>query len=384
MSERRVIRLVCDRPSTANDVSARMLPLRRRVYCFQLFAIGCTLLTAPSRGASDVITVVGQNGQTVTRQGEVQRYNRRLLQLKSSSGVVSRIPADRVIRVSATYLDGYQRAIRLEHKGNFAAALAEYQAAYRAEKRIWVKQQIVARMVACMHADGDVRRAITTYLAMMKHDPETRFRQVIPVPWRPAAQSLDFESEAKRWLLDKKQSRVARLIAASWLLSGANRQLAESALRELSEPRQRSSTAGERGRSDGTRGRDAGNDWVTRLAETQLWRRRVVTVEAGELNQWQESFHLLPDDLKSGPAFVLALGLSRHRQLDEAVVAYLQVVWRDPPQVELAADALWSASKLLQQLGRDGEAKTLLDELIQAYPDSPFAAQAVDAIDRLR
>ena len=343
--------------------------LRNSLWLLNTSWLGVVLaMLAAGYLAADEVVYVDTQGQTIRREGDVQRYNLERLLLVSPTGAKSRIPAERVVAVTTGRVAAHRQGRRYQRDRKFAAALASYREAYREERRDWVRQELIAHTIECLTGDGNVRKAIATYLSLLAHDPATRFRHVIPVPWRPATDAR-FENEARGWLADEAQPPAATLIAASWLLSGSHRKEADQALQRLAR--------------NGTERANRDLDWVAMLATAQRWRLRTVTVEPDEVESWRQHFDRMPDDLKAGPAFVFAQALARQRQIDDAVLAYLQVLWGDTARVDLAGDALWNASQLLQQVGRGLEAKRLLNELVAAYPESPHTTAAVDQIERL-
>jgi hypothetical protein len=289
--------------------------------------------------AEDIVRVRDASGELVARRGEVVRYSARELQLKSPAGQAVRIPADVIVEVQTERTEAHVRAERAFEQQDYATAMQAFREAYGTEQRDWVRQEIVARLIVTMHSEGQTERAAAAFLGLLQADPETRFLEVIPLAWRPAEPDLAMRRRIDQWIA-ADQPPAARLLAASWLVSGARRGEADTVLQTL----QREQTP-----------------WLQQLATAQRWRLEIATSDAAQVARWQAELRRIPDTLQPGPAFVLARAQSRHQQTDAAVLHYLRAAWASSLPQELRRESLQEARTLLIAAGRPDEAQRLGD-----------------------
>ena len=155
---------------------------------------------------------------------------------------------------------------------------------------------------------------------------------------------------------------MARLLGASWLLSTDTRAAAIDALGELV------SDADAR---------------VALLAQSQLWRTRIVTAKPQETDRWQSLIARAPDGLRAGPYFTLARALAAQGQSEQAALAFLRVPILYPTHRRLAAAALLSAGRELEKIGRTEKAVTLFQEVVRDHKHAPAAAESASRLERL-
>ena len=121
-----------------------------------------------------------------------------------------------------------------------------------------------------------------------------------------------------------------------------------------------------------------GDPRVAALARTQLWRLRVAApdVSDNELAGWEQTISQLPPELRAGPYFLLGRAAMQRSEYDRAAAAFLWLptVYRD--NEPLAAEAALNAVMALKRIGRLGEARMLLTELVNDYGWSAAAAEA--------
>src|SRR5262249_38079337 len=100
---------------------------------------------------------------------------------------------------------------------DFAAADRQYDAAFKAEPRAWVRRELLAARVRCLREQGELAAAGRVFRQLLESDPDTPFFDVIPLAWLSTAPNADAQALAESWLGDA-QSKTARLMAASWLV----------------------------------------------------------------------------------------------------------------------------------------------------------------------
>lgn len=289
--------------------------------------------------ADDQVTVRGEAGESTVRRGEVVRYSARELQLRLPSGRIARLDADQVVSVRTTRTPAHAEAASAWGKGDDARAAELLREAYRSESRGWMRQEIVARLVVAMRNLGQTDKAAAAFLGLMEMEPETRFAHTIPLAWTPAEPDLALRRRMDAWVRPD-QAPAARLIAASWLLSGARRGEARRLLETLA--------------------RDE-TDWIRQLAAAQLWRADVVTSGADQPARWRAELRTFPASLQPAPSFVVAHAFARHKQEDAAVLAYLRAAWDPWVADDLREAAVREAKMLLTAAGHVEEASRLDD-----------------------
>jgi tetratricopeptide (TPR) repeat protein len=329
----------------------RAVPLQLHVALFACSMVVCL----PPAVAQDRVTALDSRQREIVRTGQILRYDGRELRIRLGSGSESRIPSRTVTDVQTTLQPAHDEANRHFAAGDFETASTWYRQAYRAEKRGWVRRQILAQVVWCRHNLGQYRSAATTFLLLIKDDPHTLHFAAIPLAWRPQQPDAAFERQAKQWLAQGQPS-AARLIASSWLLSTSQQPAAIRTLREL------------------TRDKDPK---VQRLALTQLWRTQLVTAKKDDVtNKWGKTIEQLPVELRGGPYFVLAQGLMRNGDSNSAILAFLRVPIQYSHLHRLASEALWEAAQLLEDSDDSNAARQLYQELITQYADTMAAREA--------
>jgi hypothetical protein len=322
--------------------------------------IGCAG-TAHAWG-EDRVTLLDSRQQPVTRVGEIIQYDADQLQLRSPQGTVSRVSVSRVLKIQTDRSPEHQQADDAFAQGDDAGALRLYQTAYRDESRAWISELLVARAIACQTNLGEVGAAASMFLALLEQTPKTPHVAVVPLAWRAEQPDGTLLAHSDQWLNDA-QRPAARLIAASWLLSGPRRTSAQQELTALAQNR--------------------ATGWLAALAECQLWRTRTVAADAAEVQRWQAARERIPAGLQAGPVFLIAQAQARLQQTDAAVLSYLQVALMHSEHHTLASQSLWEAAQLLQHAQHSDEARRLYRQLAEQAADSPLANEARRSLQEL-
>ena len=324
-----------------------------------------SLLVSFSAAAWAEDTVIYATGKDARGRGSVTGtvvdYTGEHLVLRTASGRDQTIAASRVVEIKTARTpeqvagDGFARA------GQHEKAVNSYLAALRDERRVWVRRQIMAQCVRCFCECGQFDRAVEGFLPLWRSDPQTQYFDVIPLSWSPHQPSLTFKQKARAWL-EAEQDSAARLQGASWLLSTDAREAAIAALRGL------------------TSDADAR---VATMAETQLWRTRVVTAKPQDVNRWRSLIARTPEGLRAGPYYILGRALAALGQSEQAALAFLRVPILYPVHGRLAAAALLSAGRELERIGQTKQAVTVYQEVARDHSDAPAAAEAASRLENL-
>lgn len=329
---------------------------------FRHVLLACTLCTVSIHGSvafcQDRIFLLDQQDREVRRTGEVIDFTREALRYRSTQGKETKIPAARIIRVEPSLIESHASADEQFQAGNFKDAQVAYRTAFRAEKRNWLRREILSQIVKSYINLSDWRAAAQAFLLLYQDDPSTRHFDAIPLVWRPFQPDAATATEARQWL--KSELPPARLIGASWLLSTADRPTAIQTLEVLT-------------RNDDRR--------VAQLAHAQLWRTKMVMTRRDVvLNEWTRAVDLMEDPLRAGPYFIVGRALEKHGDTDRSVVALMRVPMQYGWMRGLAAEAMWEAARQLENARQVREAAGLYRELVRDYPGTTPATQAQERL----
>lgn len=297
-------------------------------------------------------------GATQRASGVIVDYTGERLTWQRTGGRTESLDAARIVAVAGGWGEAMRGAEAKFSQGDYAGALAGYRAAWGDEKREWVRRQILARSIWCWRNTGQPDRACDMFLQLLRSDPNTVHYSAIPVAWQASQPSAAMERKAVE-LLGNAELAEARLIGASWLIPTARRAPALGALETL---------------------RMHANLRIALLAESQLWRTQLATVNADGVRRWEGVWSRLPEDLRAGPSFVLGSALANAGRSEEAAVAYLRVPILFPWDRELASQALWSAGAELEKLHRPADALSLYREILAKHAESSIAASARERV----
>jgi tetratricopeptide (TPR) repeat protein len=297
----------------------------------------------------------------IKKQGEIVDYTGGELTLKTTFGTTERIPAARVVEIKSTWTPAHQAASAARNEGRLDEAIEAFREAKREEKRPWAQRRIMAELTAAHLEAGRIDAAGNQFLEIVLADPATIHFDVIPIAWRAAPPDPVLEVRAGQWLASKKLP-AARLLGASWLLSGGQRVAATTALDELagsSDPR------------------------IAGLATIQQWRTKLVTAKPDEISRWHAQLEKLPRDIQAAGWYILGDLYARQNKSEQAAIAYLKLPLLFREQRATAADALLAAGKQLEKMGEASQAAGLYRELVRDFAHLPAAAEAQTRLKEL-
>lgn len=323
------------------------------------------LPTAQSRaGAPDVITLSnpGSGPGQVRLSGTVLDYTGGEIVIRLADGREMRYPGERVERIDSPRSEPQLAGEQAVAAGDYRQALAHFRLAVDADPRTWMRRKLLAEIVWCYRALGEVGPAGQTFLVLLASDPQTADFDAIPLAWETREPDPQLAATAARWL-DDQQSPAAMLMGASQLLTSRDRAAAVQRLQALEQ---------------------STDVQIAELAHAQLWRLRVVTATPAEVDRWPESIARLPAGLRAGPYFVLGQALARREdRRTAAALAYLRVPILYPRDRSLAAAALLGAGQATEQGGDAIEARRIYQELIQNYPESLASREGKSRLEQL-
>jgi len=313
--------------------------------------------------AEDVVhvrTSAGGSGSRMT--GEIVDYSGGELKLRTSSGQVLSIPADRVEHVDYTRVEEQVAADNLMLDGKLAEAVVAYGKAFGTEKRPWASNIILAQIILCHRSLGQVEEACAHFEFLVRGDPTTPYFDLIPLAWQTSEPPPTLVTRAQRWLSNNEVPAVA-LLGASWLLATDRRTVASAVLNRLSTSVDRR---------------------VAELATAQLWRTQMVSATPEQVDRWRRAVRKFPPAVRGGPYYVVGKALARQGRHEQAALAFMRVPILYPQERSLAAESLWGAAGQLKRLGLTAESAALYRELADDYPESPLADAAGDELTRQR
>ena len=301
-------------------------------------------------------------GGYATFKGQVADYTGSGLVLGTPDGRQRTFPADRILQIDTYHTQARLDADGLFEKGQFAPAAALYQQAQKEEKRPWMRRQIMAQLVWCHRATGQLQIAGVEFRSVVWEDANSPYLSCIPLTWIAGQPSGPLEQAATGWLnLEKEPAMV--LLGASHLLSTAARGVALDRLKRLAASAQPP---------------------VNQLALAQTWRTSVVTADARQLAAWEDTIRQMPEPFRAGPYYVLGLGRARQNDWEGAALALMRVPILYRRHHVLAARSLLDAGQSLEKLDRQRQAVRLYDEVLGDFAQTPPAMEARVKSEELR
>lgn len=315
------------------------------------------LIATPVAAQDQVVLQTEGTSSRLTMPCQIVDYTGERITVQFKSGAAQKTyPAEQVIEVRTAWLESHELGRKLLSERKLDEATRALQAALVAEKRDWVRREILSLLIRCSLRSGDRASAGTRFLQLLKSDPTTRQFGLIPLIWASESVSGAAKSQARDWL--KQESDVARMLGASLLLDdGAAGDTAAQELQAL----QRST-----------------DERVRLLAQAQSWRLKLRALEIGdlELNRWDTRIHEMPTKLRGGPSYLLGRGWAMRREHDRAATALLWTALMDDSDARLAARAGVEAAESLKRLGQADDANRLLQEIATRFPDTEFGEAA--------
>lgn len=269
---------------------------------------------------------------------------------------VRRFPADEVTAVEAVQTEPHREGVQHFRKGEVVEAERMFTQALTEEPRGWVQREIRGWLVKCAMRRGDRAQAGHQFLQIVEGERAPREYPLIPLVWGTAEGGTALRQQARQWLTG--ESDVGRLLGASVLLfDPAYAEITRNELRRLSR---------------------ATDPRVSALAQAQLWRLRVAAAEvtAEEFADWERTIESRPRELRAGPYFVLGRACYQRSEYDRAAAAFLWLTTVYSENEPLTAQATVEAGRSLMRLGRTPEARVLLEEAAEVFPETAAAAEA--------
>ena len=290
--------------------------------------------------------------------GEILDWSRSALKLKLATGQIREIDVRHVLKVQTPKDPLIQQGLLRMEQGDDRQAAELFRQAFlqksNSGQRDWRLVELLAFRVRCYVNLSDFDSALQCYGLLYQSSSDSAFMNCIPLVWTSCTTSPQLQKTAQNWLSSSPLSFLS-LSGASILLAGPRRNEVVESLKRLS--------------------RDNDSD-IAQLARFQLLRVQLTELPVDELNRLSLEYQKIPIEYQSGPAFQLGRlwNLSSDAQKsDRAALYYLKCAWNPHTDKPLAARALYSAGKILQDSGHQEEAVSVYHELLQKYPKSEWA-----------
>ena len=336
---------------------------RSRRWAPSACASGCLFFVAVAAFADDTVTLrdARTGGRTVV-VGEIVAADSRRLELALPGGAVRAFDAADVLRIETPRLPAHLAGLTAWADRDAAAAREKLGEALRDEPRAWVRREILAALIPADLAAADRPAAVSHFAALYRSDPHDDALRLMPAAWGDRPATAAARSAANRW---RTGDGVERFVAGSVFLTDPDRR-AEGVelLKSLS-----------------VTGRGA----LAELARLQRWRAKALAggTTAAETDAARRRVAALPEALRAGPTFAVALALADGGRDEEATGAFLWTATVDDADPPRAADALLRAARLLRGRGETLAAARLLREVRTRVPFGPAADEAATLEDEL-
>lgn len=218
--------------------------------------------------------------------GDVIDFDAKRLRITIDGDDVESIYAGwRVIWIEPSDASGLQsEAIALFDAGRNAECLSKLPAVLEERPPVWRQQWLtmMAASAAMKSSRGDIALELVSQIDRRSHP--LLVTSWFPIAWRNGVQPVAIVQAARKRLQDP--SPAVRLVAASWLLSSADRGEAAATLKTL---------AGQTDRRE-----------IAMLAKCVLWRTATPPDVVASMRSWHQELKRLPIALQTGPMQTMA------------------------------------------------------------------------------
>lgn len=299
--------------------------------------------------ATDTVTVYdAQKDQSLQRSGEIVSYAADELKLRLPNDQVVSIPGDRIEDLSTQLVGPHIAAQQAQNSGEFGKAIEFLNEGLKQERRVWVREMMIAEQVRCDAVLNNNLIACQRFLRLYDSNPQTPYFHVIPLAWAANEPDLVFEKKCQEWI-DRSEGDVEMLLGASWMLTTRNQYRAEAALKELLRN---------------------GDPTIALLARTQLWRREWMTTTESDVESKESEIVALPRNFRPGPTYLLAQTQKRLDLPDHAVINFMRLPILYPHDYRLVLRSLEAAEKILLAQGDHAAVQRIAAERKQKYGSS--------------
>ncbi len=330
-------------------------PRSARFRCFLQFVVAIALLFSGSwAAAADAVwylppaaSSVGQTGwlpQPLRKlSGTIESFQQGKLQIvvadaSSVEGLARReLDDDRIVWIQVDWSgEGaeVQQAFEDFNNRQFAACLKPMGEYVKRAKPRW--RQLIAYGYLMNAAAAVDKHSAALAIAAGFHAaaPPACFYSLLPIAWTRPPINAARDQAAVAGL--QHADPAVRVIAASWLLTGTNRQRADAVLARASN--------------------DPTDPLLARLADAIRWRTAAGPEVAASLATWERKVDQLPIAVQAGPMTAIADRLQASGRGEEALAWWLSVAELGKQPGELADEAAAKARQLMETMAKQAAA----------------------------
>ena len=338
--------------------------IHKQLECYRMLAgaLIAQACLAQSLAADQVLVESNDgSGRMFQLQGTILDYTGKQLTLETVSGNRRVIPSMRVLQVFTDRQSAEMLGDAALANHDWSTAARHFLAAHSAEQRTWARRLILAKLLVSHRNLGKYDAAGALFLRLVKSDPQTPAYRHMPLAWTAA--DLASSKQARQWLAQTK-SPAAVVLGASHLMSTTAR---PTALRALANVRRQLTDYPE----------------LAALADAQIWRAQHAELTLAMVDRWARRVEAFPETVRAGPYYVVANSYERLDQVDRAELYYLRIPVLYPNARLLASRALTAAARLADRAGHPDETRTLLEEVVARYEETPERALAEQQLKKL-
>ncbi len=342
-------------------------------------AIAAALAVAPSALADSLYV------------GTLERPNVLIREIKDgkiyyeiSGRVAQPIEIDRVSRLDITDEPALSAAEKAFTEGQWDQAADQYQKALRTTGREWVKDYAIPRLLEAAAKSNRFDAAVTAYVQLVLRNPAQASKYKPALPTGESGYVNQAADDVRKALGEPKLTDSQRQQLLLFLLDIQRARKDDAGVEQV---------AGELAKLAAS-APDTGPAAAARL------KLGLAHVALDEKN-WQKAIDQIESakELFNGPEqmadalFVIAeanRGLAEKTgdadALKDAAIAYMRVVahFKDNKDLPQVAQSLYRAARLLETLKETAAAKELYAQVVAQYAQQPVAAQAKEALARLK
>jgi hypothetical protein len=267
------------------------------------------------------------------RFGEIIDFTPERLVMKTGDQTIE-LDAKRVVMLDVPAPDGPSaEGITAYRNGDYAAALPPLAAAVKSGPAVWQQRLLAACLIdSAVHA-GRESVALELLRNLADSNPPAWIWRYAPIDWIGWMPNAQREAAALQALDDPRT--IVRVVVASWLLRGSQRERAEQVLAAAAQ--------------------DGQNPDIARLADAVLWRLTPVPRIAEQWPKWQRKVNGLSPALQGGPLASAADRLQAAGQSETATAIWLELATQHEDLVSISREARVRVDALLVASGRESD-----------------------------
>lgn len=289
-------------------------------------------------------TALWTRSRPIELRGRVQTFDRATLTLLASDGSQRSLDSLQVQAVRFQWSNAeVTAALELFAKRNYRESITALNEARKTNTPRWQQQFVIGHIIQAALAMGNTRTAGILFLDLAASQPPPLLYADMPLCWTVRNVDKPTLDSAKQWLASEAED--AKLLGASWLLLGPEREMASKVLSQLQSSK---------------------NPLVAELAAAQAWRLVAPPETLKQLDAWLAFRDRMLQPLQLGPTEFLAERLQRVGETDLALEQWMRIATLHTDRYDRTRKALSAAAASLTRAGRTTEAtkiETWIEEL---------------------